>query len=136
VVAHAFSVEKWLAAFPTHLKTPARRDWETCHRTLTRLTLDLTKSPSGGAEYRPTKRSKRASGRTKTTFETVGRRTFMKATKATPKLRELFIEELAEVRGGDNPVKELLNELTGGGNSTMACCEEGDCCNDPISFTS
>ena len=58
------------------------------------------------------------------------------ATKATPKLRELFIEELAEVRGGDNPVKELLERIGGGGNSTMACCEEGDCCNDPIDFTS
>jgi hypothetical protein len=57
----------------------------------------------------------------------------MKATKTTPKIRELFIEELAEVRGGDNPVKELLDRL-GGGNSTMACCEEGDCCADPIAW--
>lgn len=46
-------------------------------------------------------------------------------------MRELFIEELAEVRGGsDNPIKELLEKL-GGGNSTTACCEEGQCC-DPV----
>ncbi|HWL66508.1 MAG TPA: hypothetical protein VNP73_11085 [Actinomycetota bacterium] len=46
-----------------------------------------------------------------------------------PKLRELFIEELAEVRAGSSQ---------GGGNTTMACCEEGPfgCCDilpiDPI----
>lgn len=47
-------------------------------------------------------------------------------------IRELFIDELAEVKGGaaDNPIKELLERL-GGGNSTMACCEEGQCC-DPV----
>lgn len=45
-------------------------------------------------------------------------------------LRELFIEELAEVKGGsDNPLKELRDKL--GGNSTTACCEEGQCC-DPV----
>lgn len=43
-------------------------------------------------------------------------------------IRELFIEELAEVKGGSGgPVGELLEKL-GGGNSTMACCEEGQCC--------
>lgn len=43
-------------------------------------------------------------------------------------IRELFIEELTEVRGGaDNPITELLEKL-GDLNSTMACCEEGQCC--------
>ena len=47
-------------------------------------------------------------------------------------IRELFIEELAEVKGGaGNPVKELLEKL-GGNNSTTACCEEGQCCADPV----
>jgi hypothetical protein len=45
------------------------------------------------------------------------------------KIRELFIEELAEVHAGGPP--------GGGGYSTMACCEEGPfgCCHiigDPI----
>jgi hypothetical protein len=52
----------------------------------------------------------------------------------TPKIRELFIDELAEVRGGDNPIKTLLEKL-GDPQSTMACCEEGDCCADPIDIT-
>ena len=44
-----------------------------------------------------------------------------------PMMRELFIEELAEVTGGAGPdplerVRELLGE------TTMACCEEGQCC--------
>jgi hypothetical protein len=58
----------------------------------------------------------------------------MKAVKNTPKIRELFIEELAQVQGGgpENPVKTLLDKL-GCCESTMACCEEGACCNDPIS---
>jgi hypothetical protein len=45
-------------------------------------------------------------------------------------MRELFIEELAEVRGGSssNPIKDLLC------CSTMACCEEGQCCSGPISI--
>lgn len=43
-------------------------------------------------------------------------------------MRELFIDELAEVTGGAGPdplerVKELI-----GGETTMACCEEGQCC--------
>lgn len=47
-------------------------------------------------------------------------------------IRELFIEELAEVKGGSGgPLKELLERL-GGGNSTMACCEEGQCCDGPV----
>jgi len=49
-----------------------------------------------------------------------------------PKIRELFIEELAEVQGGNdgNPLKALLDKL-GCCDSTMACCEEGQCCVDP-----
>ena len=44
-------------------------------------------------------------------------------------VRELFIEELADVKGGaGNPVKELLDWIRGGGNTTQACCEEGQCC--------
>lgn len=44
-------------------------------------------------------------------------------------VRELFIEELAEVHGG-GPVEDLIRELKNGGNTTMACCEEGPdgCC--------
>lgn len=52
---------------------------------------------------------------------------------AAPMIRELFIEELAEVQGGSGgPVEEVLDRL-GCCNSTMACCEEGQCCADPIS---
>jgi hypothetical protein len=55
-----------------------------------------------------------------------------KAAKSTPQIRELFIEELAEVQGGSaNPVKALLDKL-GCCDSTMACCEEGACCAEPI----
>ena len=48
-------------------------------------------------------------------------------------IRELFIEELAEVHGGaGGPVEELIREIKEGGgqNTTMACCEEGpdNCC--------
>lgn len=47
-------------------------------------------------------------------------------TKDAPQIRELFIEELSEVHGGStasaNPLKDLLC------CSTMACCEEGQCC--------
>ena len=44
-------------------------------------------------------------------------------TKTSPKIRELFIEELADVQGGGLPPGD-------GGNTTMACCEEGPfgCC--------
>ena len=51
----------------------------------------------------------------------------------TTKIRELFIEELAEVQGGGpaGPLEELLDKL-GCCNSTMACCEEGQCCAEPI----
>ena len=49
----------------------------------------------------------------------------------TPKIRELFIEELEEVHGGsDGPVEDLLRKL-GCCDSTMACCEEGQCCAEP-----
>ncbi|MDP9069211.1 MAG: hypothetical protein M3N53_12815 [Actinomycetota bacterium] len=49
--------------------------------------------------------------------------------EATSQIRELFIEELAEVHGG-GPVEELIDKL--GGNTTHACCEEGPdgCCAD------
>lgn len=45
-----------------------------------------------------------------------------KATE-TPAIRELFIEELAQVHAGST-------HDSGGGNTTMACCEEGPfgCC--------
>lgn len=44
------------------------------------------------------------------------------------KIRELFIEELAEVHGG-NPVRDLLDKV-GCCDTTMACCEESPdpCC--------
>lgn len=43
------------------------------------------------------------------------------------RVRELFIEELADVHGGSNPLDELRDALT---NTSMACCEEGPhtCC--------
>lgn len=44
-------------------------------------------------------------------------------------MRELFIDELTEVKGGGNPLKEILDRLPA--DSTMACCEEGQCC-DPV----
>ena len=61
--------------------------------------------------------------------------------KDTQPIRELFIEELEQVSGG-GPVEELLEKVwpaylnkpelggIGGGNTTMACCEEGpdNCC--------
>lgn len=49
-----------------------------------------------------------------------------------PVLRELFIEELEQVSGG-GPVEEVLRQLKDGGNTTMACCEEGSdgCCSSP-----
>lgn len=55
-----------------------------------------------------------------------------KSRAVAPKIRELFIEELAEVQGGspENPVKDLVDKLLC--CSTMACCEEGACCADPI----
>jgi len=54
-----------------------------------------------------------------------------KKRKEAPKVRELFVEELAEVRGGD-PIKELLDRIDCC-YSTMACCEEGPdgCCASP-----
>ena len=46
----------------------------------------------------------------------------------TPQIRELFIEELELVHGG-GPVEDLIRQLKeGGGNSTMACCEEDNSC--------
>lgn len=46
-----------------------------------------------------------------------------------PIMRELFIDELAQVTGGAGPDPiERIKELIGGGETTMACCEEGQCC--------
>lgn len=45
-------------------------------------------------------------------------------------MRELFIDELAEVHGGgDDPLRKV-KEMIGDWNTTMACCEEGpqSCC--------
>jgi hypothetical protein len=46
----------------------------------------------------------------------------MKATKETPKVRELFIEEMVQVQAG--------SASSGPGATTYACCEEGPfgCC--------
>lgn len=57
-----------------------------------------------------------------------------KPLKETPRFRELFIEELAEVQGG-GPVEELIQRIKDGCcYTTMACCEEGPdgCCPTPI----
>ncbi len=51
-------------------------------------------------------------------------------------LRELFIDELAEVRGGVNPIEELVEKLAALSNvweehiyhTTHACGEEGPDC--------
>lgn len=50
-------------------------------------------------------------------------------TNDAPRIRELFVEELAEVRGG-NPIEWVKEQLGGGGATTYACCEEGydNCC--------
>ena len=47
-------------------------------------------------------------------------------------IRELFIEELAEVRGGSegNPLRDLLDKIDCC-TTTHACCEEGQCCAEP-----
>ncbi|HJR46314.1 MAG TPA: hypothetical protein VJ927_11995 [Actinomycetota bacterium] len=52
--------------------------------------------------------------------------------QAKAPIRELFVEELAEVKGGaGGPVEELLDRL-GLSNTTQACCEEGNCgCDGP-----
>ena len=44
------------------------------------------------------------------------------------KVRELFIDELAEVTGGGPDPIEMIREALGGQNTTHACCEEGQCC--------
>lgn len=41
-------------------------------------------------------------------------------------IRELFIDELAEVTGGGPDPLERIKEMLG--NTTHACCEEGQCC--------
>lgn len=43
-------------------------------------------------------------------------------------MRELFIEELAQVHGGSDPIDDLKEALNT--NTSMACCEEGPhtCC--------
>ncbi len=50
--------------------------------------------------------------------------------KEEVQIRELFIDELEQVQGG-GPVEELIRKIKEGQNSTMACCEEGDCCAEP-----
>jgi hypothetical protein len=60
--------------------------------------------------------------------EVEGGKPSLKTTTGTPQIRELFIEELAEVRGGSSSRNDPVC------CSTMACCEEGQCCNGPISL--
>ncbi|MDQ3956875.1 MAG: hypothetical protein M3273_00980 [Actinomycetota bacterium] len=51
------------------------------------------------------------------------------------KVRELFIEELAQVHGGDgDPLEKLKEWLRDQFQTTHACCEEGPggCCSDPF----
>ena len=47
-------------------------------------------------------------------------------------MRELFVEELAEVTGGSSDplerVKQAVQDIKDGWNTTHACCEEGQCC--------
>ena len=44
-------------------------------------------------------------------------------------MRELFVEELAEVTGGAADHRERVKEiLKDEWNTTQACCEEGQCC--------
>lgn len=49
-------------------------------------------------------------------------------TSDRPQVRELFIEELAQIQGGSSAAS------SDNGNTTMACCEEGPfgCCDGPI----
>jgi len=49
--------------------------------------------------------------------------------RTTVRMRELFVEELAQVRGGD-PIRDALDKLLPPRHSTEACCEEGPdgCC--------
>lgn len=49
-------------------------------------------------------------------------------TKEAPRIRELFVEELAEIRGG--ATVDGGTETTSCCVTTMACCEEGPdgCC--------
>jgi len=57
----------------------------------------------------------------------------LKNRKQAPKVRELFVEELAQVRGGKrDPIKEVMDAI-GCCETTMACCEEGPdgCCSGP-----
>lgn len=47
-----------------------------------------------------------------------------------PMMRELFIDELAQITGGSDPlekVREIIRDIKDP-NTTMACCEEGQCC--------
>jgi hypothetical protein len=50
---------------------------------------------------------------------------------AEGKVRELFIEELVEVRGGsDDPLAKVRQFIKDNFQTTYACCEEGptSCC--------
>ena len=42
-------------------------------------------------------------------------------------IRELFIEELAEVTGGGPDWRQMIQDIADRLNSTMACGEEGPC---------
>lgn len=46
------------------------------------------------------------------------------------KVRELFVEELAEVRGGSDPLEKVKRTIKDMFMTTYACCEEGptSCC--------
>ena len=47
-----------------------------------------------------------------------------------PMMRELFVDELTQFTGGQNPldtIKQLIEDIKNP-NTTHACCEEGQCC--------
>lgn len=44
-------------------------------------------------------------------------------------MRELFVEELAEVTGGSSdPLEKIKQWINDQFQTTHACCEEGQCC--------
>lgn len=57
----------------------------------------------------------------------------MRKSGEAPKIRELFIEELAQVQGGSDPLEKVRKVVDAVNikdlfETTMACCEEGNCC--------
>jgi hypothetical protein len=54
----------------------------------------------------------------------------LKGTRSAPLVRELFIEELADIRGGSGNPNPTPDPCC----TTMACCEEGSfgCCPLPV----